>query len=436
MILDTNNEDEMCMTLSGIKRGAGSLCAFKGTSAARTLMLGTACWFGLLAGALPSRAELVIDQKIPAGNILVEKVDGDTVYLQNELRDTVGWWFYWAFRVNGAAGRTLTFRFTNGKPVCTRGPCVSRDLGKSWTYGADTFTPEAFTYTFPPEVGEVWFAMGMVYTQRDWEAFLARHAAGRDFIETGTLCLSRKGRAVEKARVGCVAKAPRYRVWLSARHHAAEMMANYVLEGILDAALADTGLGAWLRGNVEFMVVPFVDKDGVEAGDQGKNRKPHDHNRDYNHFLYPETAGITNWIDAHAQGKIDAVLDIHCPWIRGKYNEWVYQVGPQDRRHAGTQRRFGEMLEGVQRGGMDYKVANDLPFGQSWNTGANYSAGLSFAAWAREALPGLRLCTSYEIPFATANRATVTRESCREFGEDTAKALQKFLLETDVAPTL
>jgi len=45
------------------------------------------------------------------GNIRVLKVDGSHVYVQNELRDTIGDWFYWAFCVEGAQGQTLTFHF-------------------------------------------------------------------------------------------------------------------------------------------------------------------------------------------------------------------------------------------------------------------------------------------------------------------------------------
>jgi hypothetical protein len=58
-------------------------------------------------------------------------------------------------------------------------------------------------------------------------------------------------------------------------------MASYSLEGLMEGILAGDDVGRWLAGHVEFLVVPFVDKDGVEEGDQGKNRRPHDHNRDY-----------------------------------------------------------------------------------------------------------------------------------------------------------
>jgi hypothetical protein len=43
-------------------------------------------------------ATLMVDNRIPQGNIFVAGINGDTVELHNEIRDTVGWWFWWAFR--------------------------------------------------------------------------------------------------------------------------------------------------------------------------------------------------------------------------------------------------------------------------------------------------------------------------------------------------
>ena len=42
-----------------------------------------------------------------------------------------------------------------------------------------------------------------------------------------------------------------------------------------------------------YIVVPFVDYDGVIDGEQGKFRFPHDHNRDYmDNPIYPETRAV------------------------------------------------------------------------------------------------------------------------------------------------
>lgn len=43
-----------------------------------------------------------ITENFSGGNIEVLKIDGNTVYLKNELRDTAEDWFYWAFCVSGA----------------------------------------------------------------------------------------------------------------------------------------------------------------------------------------------------------------------------------------------------------------------------------------------------------------------------------------------
>ena len=49
----------------------------------------------------------------------IEIEESDIVELQQDLRDTSGWWFYWSFRVRGAAGRRLEFRFTNKDVIGT-----------------------------------------------------------------------------------------------------------------------------------------------------------------------------------------------------------------------------------------------------------------------------------------------------------------------------
>ena len=392
---------------------------------------------GLMAcfvvSALGGFAAVCVDAQVPAGNVVVEKIDGDTVCVRPDLRDTQGDWFYWAFRVQGAAGRTLAFRFHgayNGAVVGTRGPVVSLDRGRTWAYACEkTCTQTGFTYAFPRDAGEVWFYECHPYHQADWEAFLARHAADRGTaFETDVLCKTKKGRDVERARFGCLAN-PKYTLLLTSRHHASESVATYALEGFLEAVLARDGLGAWLRANVEVMTVPFMDKDGCADGDQGKNRKPHDHNRDYTEFLHPETKATVAWIKERTGNGLDVWLDLHCPWIRGHYNEFVYSPLKRDvnHRNGAAERRFDALLEKVQGGSLKYKASDDLPYGQAWNTGGNYAKGWSSINWAINTLPEIRLGHTFEIPFATANGATVTPDKVRAFGRDLAKTLKAFL---------
>jgi hypothetical protein len=201
-----------------------------------------------------------VDAGLPAGNVVVDGISGDTVKVHQDLRDS-GLWFYWAFRVKGAAGRTLTFVFTDkrwGGPVGVRGPVVSTDGGKTFSYPLDgKCAMDKFTYTFAAGENDVLFYECHPYVRANWDAFVKRHAdaLGRSFA-VETLCKSRKGADVPCARFGCIGGEPKFRIFMSARHHCSETMASWVLEGIGEAFLADDDLGRWLRANVELMMVP------------------------------------------------------------------------------------------------------------------------------------------------------------------------------------
>ena len=92
---------------------------------------------------------LKIDCDFPGGNILVERIEDDTLYLSPDMRDTAGSWFYWAFRLRGAAGRRLDIRFTAHNPVGMRGPALSCDGGLNWQWSREPFTTDSFTLTVP-----------------------------------------------------------------------------------------------------------------------------------------------------------------------------------------------------------------------------------------------------------------------------------------------
>jgi len=81
----------------------------------------------VVAAVLSTQASaLVVDGDLPAGNVVVEKIEGDTVSLHQDLRDTDQDWIYWKFRVTGAAGRALKFRFTKSAAVGSRTPLRGR----------------------------------------------------------------------------------------------------------------------------------------------------------------------------------------------------------------------------------------------------------------------------------------------------------------------
>jgi hypothetical protein len=389
----------------------------------------------VLAAAAAPAAEL--DAGIPGGNLRVLRREGNTLQVAPDLRDTSSWWFHYHFRLRAAPDETVTVVFPGNNPIGVRGPAVSEDEGRTWRWlGAEvvqrTTVEGKPAWSFPARVpagaAEVRYAFAPAYLESHWRTWLATRRA-HPALQVTELCRSRQGRPVELVQIaGGGATRPRGVVLLTARHHACESMASYALEGLLDAVLADDALGRRWREQWRILALPFADKDGVEHGDQGKNRRPHDHNRDYNATpLYPEVAA---WMKLGAPLRDEVVLslDLHCPHIRGAWNDRVYLVGSPDPAWAAKEREFVRVLERVRTGPIPFR-ADDcyLAAGQAWNKASNYAAGRSNAAWARDTFPGARLAATLEITYADAFGVEMTPAAARALGRDLAVAIAAHL---------
>ena len=148
----------------------------------------------LVAATLGYGAELEIDAAFPGGNILVDRIEGDAVHLRQDLRDTAGDWFYWAFRVRGAAGRTLAFTFVTDK-FAARGPAISDDGGRTSTVVLEE--PEGVRHlAISPDGRTVWVAgLNHLYRSTDGGRTFARTDGGPAALPqpTKNACVAQEG---------------------------------------------------------------------------------------------------------------------------------------------------------------------------------------------------------------------------------------------------
>jgi hypothetical protein len=78
--------------------------------------------------------DIRVDADFPGGNIIVQRVESNTVFVAPEQRDTSGWWFYWNFRLRAPAEQPVTIAFTEKNPIGVRGPAMSLDKGVTWQW--------------------------------------------------------------------------------------------------------------------------------------------------------------------------------------------------------------------------------------------------------------------------------------------------------------
>jgi hypothetical protein len=371
-----------------------------------------------------------IRSDFPGGNIIVDRIEKNDVYLRQDQRDTKRWWFYWYFEACAPAGSRRTFHFTDGNVMTSRGPACSIDDGISWHWlGKEAVVGDSFTFTFPErksgrEKSSVRFCLAMPYQLSHLRDLLHRYRQ-HPAIHTEVHALDDTPTVALRMHLGQQNESLcRHRVLLTCRHHSCEMMASWVLEGFIEAVLSESDDGQWLRKNVGFLILPMMDPRGVENGDQGKGRHPHDHNRDYiDSPLYPTVGALKSYFPKWSNGKTRVAIDLHCPYIRGGNNETIFFVlGPLEEQTKELT-HFSKLLEQVATGPRPYRAANNYPWGQGWNSGEMRT---SFRSWA-EKQEGMRMATTLEFPYADAEGVKVDIPAAKAFGNDLARALRCYL---------
>jgi hypothetical protein len=351
------------------------------------------------------------------------------VKVRPDLRDTGDNWFYWYFRVTGASARTIRFEFP-GSFISSFGPAVSTDGGKIWQWLYYTPNPDgsSFEYSFNKNEKEVRFSMCVPYLHSDFKDFFAPYR-DHPFVSTGSLSLSRKGRKIERILIKDPGITQKYRILLTARHHSCEAMASYALEGIIESVLTgEEESMLWLRENAAFYIVPFMDIDGVEDGDQGKNRKPWDHLADYAaESIYKSTGALREQFPEWAGSDPVMALDLHCPGLRGKWGETIYIVEAADRVVAAEQRKFLDDLKKVNTGELKLHPEKSLiEYGTAWNKSSGGGKNLGFREWVSRMDHSL-VAATLEIAYSNNNGQKVTPDNARLLGKDLANAIARYL---------
>lgn len=369
---------------------------------------------------MTSIAPWTIDCNFPGGNIIVERIEGDTAWLRQDLRGTQKWWFYWSFRVMNAGGRFLTFNFTLRTDSTGVGVCASTDGGLSWFWtGPQVLLPNnqpGFRFHVPKGANEVRFAISFPYLQANLDRFLS---SVPNSITKSELCRSRHGRSVELLR--CGNPDARRKLYLCSRHHACESTGTWTIEGILREITSNSPCGKWFQNEVDVMIVPFVDKDGVEEGDPGKNRTPHDHNRDYNLCIYPEISAIKKLLPSWIKDAQAVTLDFHCPML---YTTSAFLVKVGSLANMAKELEFVEILQNQTTTPAAILDENHA----DWTKPNEYADGIHSTRW-MASLPEVILSASIETSYCRIADAIVTPELLLKYGGDIARSIKEFFLK-------
>lgn len=345
----------------------------------------------------------------PGANIKVNGIEENTVHLEQEIRDTGEWWFWWNFKIQTDCPRTIRFLFDNGDVIHKKGVCYRYADGE-FSYNSEArISGSEFIFHF--DRAGIWqFAFSIPYLAEDWKKFTASFGKKPNVVCAG---YSEQNRPLEILDENQRAEEA---IVMTCRHHSCESVAAFSMEGVVRHWLS-----SGLTGKYRLIVFPFVDIDGVENGDQGKSRRPHDHNRDYiDESIYQSVKILKKMAQTV---KVRCLFDMHCPAAYGGIHDHLSLIGlpaPYD----AAQRRFSRILsETVKERNcpIAYDSKNDILYGTQWNKGDMPCCSRYFADH------GAELAFTFEHPFAGDMEKPYSPDDLRSFGECFAVGAEKYL---------
>jgi murein tripeptide amidase MpaA len=257
-----------------------------------------------------------VDAAFDSGNIEVLSVSGSRARLaiRKDSRSDFFQWFH--FRVGGAAWRRIELRITglassaypDGWPGYRA--CVSEDreiwtrTETSWDKDVDGGT---LTIRYAPTGGLAWFAYFAPYSMERHHD-LVSEAAQAEGVEYRCL-----GRSLEGQPIDCLELGDgETQVWLYARQHPGESMAEWWMEGAL-ACLTDPAdpVARLLRRRCRLHLVPNANPDGSRRGHLRTNAAGVNLNREWHSPSLersPEVVALRNAMD---ESGVHFAMDVH-----------------------------------------------------------------------------------------------------------------------------
>lgn len=258
-----------------------------------------------------------ISQRFDSGSIEVVSLD-DTQNIRLRLRDDnaadIRQWFH--FRLQDAAGQRIRMVFENAADATFANGwsgyrCVASYDRRNWfRIPATQYLDGELVVEHTPERNNIYYAYFEPYSH-ERHLDLMGWAEMSPFAQVDGLGATVQGRDLDRVVVGRLAPG-RPSVWIIARQHPGETMAEWFVEGLLKRLLDPSDpVARRIREHAVVHVVPNMNPDGSVLGNLRTNAAGRNLNREWSSpdpVASPEVSLVR---DAMEESGCDLFLDIH-----------------------------------------------------------------------------------------------------------------------------
>ncbi|AMK22242.1 MULTISPECIES: M14 family metallopeptidase [unclassified Sphingobium] len=257
-----------------------------------------------------------ITSAFDSGNIRVISLDDSPAGVRAELeivKDRQSDFYQWFhFRVAGVAGREVELAITNcGASAYPDGwPGYKARLSEdreNWLLVDTSYADGTLTIRLSPDVNAVWLAYFAPYSMERHHDLVA-WAASQPGVEHRELGLTLDKQPLDLLVVG---EGPK-KVWLYARQHPGESMAEWWMEGALERLCdEEDAVARLLRKKATFYIVPNMNPDGSRRGHLRTNAAGINLNREWHEPSMEKSPEVFLVRGAMDEVGVDFAMDVH-----------------------------------------------------------------------------------------------------------------------------
>ena len=246
------------------------------------------------------------------GNIRLVAAEGERLDLEivKDHQSDFYQWFY--FRVTGAGGRAIEINILNCAGAAyphgwqNYRTCMSYDR-EEWERIDTSYQDGVLKMRVTPASDSVWFAYFAPYTIERHHDLVASVAA-QPGVEYRSLGQTLDGQELDYFRL----PGGPLQVWLYARQHPGETMAEWWMEGALDKLLDEADpVTRRLRQKATFHVVPNMNPDGSRRGHLRTNAAGVNLNREWHAPSLERSPEVHYVLEEMKKTGVDFAMDVH-----------------------------------------------------------------------------------------------------------------------------
>lgn len=257
-----------------------------------------------------------ISSNFDSGNIEVIEASAPGNIRLNIKKDNNSDFYQWFhFRLTGAKDQLCALNIENAEGAAYLGgwedyQAVASYDHENWFRVSTVYKNDILTIQHIPETDSVYYAYFTPYSY-DRHQELVSSCATHERVRLEVIGDTCDGRDIDLLTIG-EAGDEKKKIWIMARQHPGESMAEWLVEGLLERLLDDDDpLSRELLNSCVFYVIANVNPDGSVRGHLRCNAKGQNLNRDWDDpkiELSPEVFHIRNKMDELG---LDLSLDVH-----------------------------------------------------------------------------------------------------------------------------